>query len=799
MNLWIGRCLAAAVVFVLLIGMTGCRTDIMKSTPFYEGADRSGGQSYTGDVADRVNLWPVAYVRDPVLSVLWPMISITDTHAAFRPVFSKYRQSGAGGEYDEYNFLWPYCQFDFKHRNYRIPPFFWGDDYFVAFPAFGMGKDFWTVPPVFVSRSHYSDRYGFVAPLTVKADDDDMFCVWPLFFTNENDGNRHTWFGWGTAGLKYRGDELVSSWFTPFWWVRPQDDFFATLAWAHQGTKGDGKNPISYDYFPPLLSGYGHDTRNGNHFGHVLCGLGGWNHLENGEKSDWAFPLYYRDPDKFVSLPWISCRDGEDRTAGSPLALSWYRRHGNGIDMKFLLGLAAADRNESGWTSWVAPFYYSDPEKTITPLLGWDDSSSWMVPLYYHDSDMFLTPLGGWSGDDAWIIPLYYRNKQASLTPLCGWTKDSFWAPVLPLFYSGPGVFATPLVGWTKNCSWAAPLYWADDDTFVSLPYIRKQSTRDHFIVPLLSRVRTKVGGGLDELDALLGLGGYRSDNSVYWAFPLFYRDSDDFCSLVYGSYGSYGSSKDKFRWWGLPLFYTYSGKRVGGGVFPFYGRKKDVAIDDLAKQMYADELDAEVAKDWVSNPCSCQYEYDKTSILLGVSGGKRTVHRYEKPGFHNWASTLHSSDADLLRDIPNVTFRKETAFHHNIPTNSVVYTDASDYGSSLVYHSEGRRITVFDAESRKKVDDVSRGESSLFGFVWRSKSEKSMQGHDYAMRSILWRAWHYERRNGDVSVDAFPGFTYDSKKDGRTKTSLLWRLFRKETTADGNTEMDILFIPIMR
>ena len=62
-----------------------------------------------------------------------------------------------------------------------------------------------------------------------------------------------------------------------------------------------------------------------------------------------------------------------------------------------------------------------------------------------------------------------------------------------------------------------------------------------------------------------------------------------------------------------------------------------------------------------------------------------------------------------------------------------------------------------------------------------------------------MWRLWHYEKLNGDVSVDVFPSFTYDRKTDGFKKVSFLWRFFRYEREANGETKVDALFIPLKR
>jgi hypothetical protein len=70
---------------------------------------------------------------------------------------------------------------------------------------------------------------------------------------------------------------------------------------------------------------------------------------------------------------------------------------------------------------------------------------------------------------------------------------------------------------------------------------------------------------------------------------------------------------------------------------------------------------------------------------------------------------------------------------------------------------------------------------------------------NDYTRARVLWRLWHYERQNGDVSVDVFPAFTYDHKADGFRKVSFLWRFYRNERAPTGGRKVDVLFVPVKR
>ena len=153
-----------------------CTTRIVAgvSSPFYEGTE----VKFTGAVEDRVNLWPVAYYREPVGSLAWPLISWGDDHLALRPLYSQYKQRGSG-DYDEFNFFWPISQFDTKHRDYRVFPLFWGESYsdkpyFCLFPALWWNREFAGVFPIFWDNDD---------------DDDGGFCVFPL-----------CWAGWEKSG-----------------------------------------------------------------------------------------------------------------------------------------------------------------------------------------------------------------------------------------------------------------------------------------------------------------------------------------------------------------------------------------------------------------------------------------------------------------------------------------------------------------------------------------------------------------------------------------------------------------------
>lgn len=188
----------ASIAWKMIGGMAclvlaGCSTPLMKPTPFYEGS----ASSYTEPIEDRVNLWPLVYHRAPATSVLWPMLSVSDDHFAFRPFYSQYKQTGAAGDYDEFSVLWPYCQIDARHGSGWAFPFYWAQDRFVAFPLFYTKEnqsqhDFYAW--ALLSSAHWSERtdayswYALLGLVSAQANDRGIGQSWcfPIYYHRDN-------------------------------------------------------------------------------------------------------------------------------------------------------------------------------------------------------------------------------------------------------------------------------------------------------------------------------------------------------------------------------------------------------------------------------------------------------------------------------------------------------------------------------------------------------------------------------------------------------------------------------------
>ena len=125
---------------------------------------------------------------------------------------------------------------------------------------------------------------------------------------------------------------------------------------------------------------------------------------------------------------------------------------------------------------------------------------------------------------------------------------------------------------------------------------------------------------------------------------------------------------------------------------------------------------------------------------------------------------------------------------------------DANLSNNKLVCNHESNRKVCFDTATRKKISDSEEGDTSLLLLLYNGEHRAdTAKGTSYTSHRVLWKLWDWEEENGDVALDVFPGFTYDSKTNGYSKTSFLWRFFRYENDPEGGKKVDLLFLPLWR
>ncbi|MCR5414891.1 MAG: hypothetical protein K6F50_09250 [Kiritimatiellae bacterium] len=843
--------------------LAGCMTEQMKSTPFYEGHD----VTYTGKAEDRVNLWPLAYWREPVGSVLWPILSFSDDHFAVRPLYSRYD--------DEHNFLWPLGQYDSTTGDGRVFPIYWGKHHFNIFPIVWNDRDFHSLFPIlFYEEEDYLTLFPFiwwdidenglvVFPLFGHAEkcdwlapvyyrDEDLTLITPLFGMNKQGENWLIPLYWHDEDVTwvtplFGKNKYGDSWLIPFYATDNGDVYSPLWCGGSSGKGTDDEN--SWWLAPPLLS-WGSSVK-GQSDQRYLLGMGGYSSDASGSShwmmpfyygnsegtfvtplygrtkdSQWTFPLWYRDEDSFASWFWGGHRNekGELDWWIAPPLLTSGGRDENGARINILTALAGArwDGKDGYRSSWCFPFWYENSDETfITPLYGHSHDASWLAPIYYNDNHDLVTPLW-WQS---------YRHGETG-----SW--------MIPPLLTGGGVnddgtryFYSPLGGFNGEQSGILPLYYRNEKGFYSLLFCRKSDGGEtHTIIPpLLSWYESCESGG-SSTRLLLGLYGHdtRSDGSTrcdwlfplyrwdgkddwatfmwlagrdgdsHWLFPVYHYDgrNGDIATLLFGRETGLHSTD---WWWLTPLVGHTTGERSGFWFQPFVNWGLDGSLATMEAMMDADTLDKSIVgeykpvTDWdcekdrrVTNDVfRVDYEYAGGKLRFGFDlfGTTRSVfrhgygnERYERP----WLS-------DMAKKAAGDEWREGKE-------RTVTFTDESEFGNDYIFGGKTKRVVNFDYDSKEKVFDGEFGESqALFGLVWSSRDEHIRGGHSYAKRALFWRLWHYEELNGDSTTDMFPFITRDTKKNGYSKTSFLWRFFRYESDPEKGTSIDLFFIPLWR
>ena len=728
------------LAFALLL-LAGCAMKEFSSTPLYCG----GEVEFTGAVEDRVNLWPLAYWREPVGSIAWPLVSWGNDHLAFRPVYSQYKQRGSG-VYDEYNLFWPMGQFDTNDDDYRLFPLFWGrdrggDPYFCLFPTVWWINEFNGVLPFF-----WNDNAFCAFPLFwAKQDGESMFnTLFPIYYYNHSQDSGNFWALCGLAGCSTENGRFLDHRFLPFYfWKRgsffslpysrfEQDSTTKTrVMLGLTGWDSDIGGECSASWALPF---YYQDKKKDV----LVTPLGG----KSGD-ANWIVPLYWQDKDTFASLPYCQMRgsDGEiDGAFSFPILSGYDRDRATGDRLLYLFaGLGGHVWNgETGGASWVFPLFYKDRESLYTLLYGSNPRSSWLFPLFYSDEDLLVTPLYGKAGNTDWLVPLYARSASGFHTfPFSYWNDEK---------KGTRGFVSVPLL---SGASWSS-------------------SSRDYTWLALAGLV-----GGTSNFD-----GSRRSQ----WAAPLFYHSDKAFLSIPFG-YENLGARTNMYFAAGLAGI--HSGTKEGGWLFPVYSKKKDSDFDETLAIIDAAKLPGDI-KTW--------------TVIATNNVWNAKERRYEKKvGPRTKATSFYATD-NRTHLLISDNDRSISGTLSGGKDNAYQVSQRHEFGNVFAFRYESERKVRFDLSTREKIGDTEKTWSALLGILYNHEYRADrMKGESHARHRVLWKLWDWERANGDVSLDVFPGFTYDSKTNGYAKTSFLWRFFRYENNPEKGTAADFLFIPVWR
>ncbi|MFO1531163.1 MAG: hypothetical protein U1F77_15865 [Kiritimatiellia bacterium] len=514
---------------VLLAGFlaTGCASQHMKGTPFFTGEFTKA----QGPVEDRVNLWPLAYFREPALSVLWPIFEKSDTHWAVFPLVSVYGIDREQGR--EVNVLWPLSSFDTIRHEHRFALVWWNENGYGVFPLWwsfdhGARKVFfplyWKSPKVHTLLPFFwksREHFWLLAGLYHRQDSDDGTKgghLFPFFshYRNRVKGSVSTtvlwpfWHSWEERDRS--GNALL-----PLWWKeegKGRSRFFS-LPWC----AGRKEGKLTSWSIPLLLTFARPDE------GSLISPLAGWSGGRHG--FGYVVPLGFRKSNPDGGRTWVSWlgylkrdaaggmnawalfplafRNVAERNLFTPLFGWTSAKNGTpGLSYLFPLGLRLSDADG---TRLLTPLWL---QKNTGNLLKWYG----MVPLFFRDvaRDRLFTPLFGYTtrpdgklahayvfplaarfpedgGGSRWVSPLWFQTNSAD-----GKTVSQ---TVLPLYHRRPrgrGLHSSCSDG-TGRAAPARPLLRAA----VLRPAARPRAGRPHLDRPVLPAEPGRGGRGVLE------------------------------------------------------------------------------------------------------------------------------------------------------------------------------------------------------------------------------------------------------------------------------------------------------------
>jgi len=267
---------------------------------------------------------------------------------------------------------------------------------------------------------------------------------------------------------------------------------------------------------------------------------------------------------------------------------------------------------------------------------------------------------------------------------------------------------------------------------------------------------QTKVNSSAETYVAAYLSGWETRGNSLksLYVFPLFCWDENGSWMTLLGGQRNFNGTTNTFY---TPLVGVTTGRQKGCCLFPVWAHGRDVDFDEKAKLIDAPTL-----------PRETNFWGDDDTIVL----------------LHGFSHSVRGLNLDW----------------QDSATNVYEIVDRYKRGNELLLNYGTERKVTFDLKTRQKLSDVESSESNFALWLYQyARKHDRLNGDEYVRHSALLRLWDWEKRNGDVSLVVFPGFTYDSGKGGHVKTSFLWRFFRYESDEKNNTSVDFLFIPIWR
>ncbi len=560
--------------------------------------------------------------------------------------------------------------------------------------------------------------------------------------------------------------------------------------------------------------------------------------MESDASSAWITPLgavtHYKDGGKRTITPlYVNLEDGDQSAFRAvPPLLSWQLRSQQARDTWLAMGLARFGTGEDAGASHLLPVFYRNASRNtlLTPLWSvWRDDDARMhaiPPLLSwqrteEDGARDTRVLGGIAGravdtdgghESSYVLPLYYRHSgnNTLLTLLwSAWRDEGEQVHAIP-----------PLVSWRRTQEDGARstrvlggLAARDTDPDGEpvrshlIPFYMANRSQNRFVSPAYARWQDDDGGRYDLIPPILswrtidartnrsvrvaaGLYGQtRTDdgtmrNSHLFPVYTYHRNQHFYTPLVGRDHPETGT----FRYWLTPLLGTYRNRLSGSWLWPLYHFRKHAETGHHSSRFLL----------WGYHRTGEHHRYTGFFPLFNRRHIERDMVEIEpeEPRHEYMRRTLHENTLSFL-----MLYRQHERVMQYGPRSAPLIEGERYKQRSL----RTNRLFPLWHFRREEYGEDDAGPMRRTGHVlWRLYDHETEHGtddqpHEYVRRRILWHAWHYERLNGQVSVDSLPFITYDSRPDGFRKFTFLWRGFRYENDPEDGRKMDFLFIPILR
>lgn len=269
---------------------------------------------------------------------------------------------------------------------------------------------------------------------------------------------------------------------------------------------------------------------------------------------------------------------------------------------------------------------------------------------------------------------------------------------------------------------------------------------------------------------------GWNPRGDWSYCLPLYAKDAADgsFCSLLFG-----WNRESRYI---TPFFGWHAGRDSGSWLFPLWACRRSRAFDSACEKLAGDCRETLPDGIAVQPKTFTDHRGQATTRLAGES--------------------LFVEDDDewllLFRDVSEI--RGQTLFE-NGQTNGV-YSLAIGGSRGLwpLWRRESTETLRYDVRTRERLSDTVETKARLLLWLYDYAWTKDVPTRRTKSRHrVLWKLWDWSRDGNIVSLDVFPGFTYDSRPGGYRKAALFGRLFRYERDPKGDTAVDLLFIPLWR